>query len=459
MGDTSSGAGSKSNESWGGWLSSVYTTVMGDGSQDDASSTNPQPGQEYGSIVPTMALHRSTTSNDVEEEAGGFGNVPEESRRRLWKQLANYIGMDVMNMRMSLPIWLFEPTTALVRMCEMFEFWKLLERAACVDDPFLRDCYVVAFIVSAFSHTERVKKPLNPCLGETFAYQGSGIRFVAEQVSHHPPIGVSYAEGDGWSAGETVDIVAMYQGNSIEVKNVGERFVKIKTKQGQELEYRWTLPTAGVSNLFIGGAFVDHYGKVEIKCSESTTVLNLAKCGWFSKGRYEVNGEMTRKESGDEVVAKFSGFWNRYLDVDKMKKRPGEGTNRVWMAGDHLLTDEEAEAASMINSTPWTRKILEAENDHGLYLSASDSRYRPDRKALQEGESSLAAEEKLRIEQMQRERIKKWKEMGKDFKPRWFKSIGKDENDKDQWEYGGKYWDTISSSNSGVEKLETLSLW
>jgi oxysterol-binding protein-related protein 3/6/7 len=77
------------------------------------------------------------------------------------------IGMDVMNMRLSLPIWLFEPTTALTRMCETFEFSELLDRAAKEKDPVLRDALVAAFVISAFAHTERVRKPFNPVLGES----------------------------------------------------------------------------------------------------------------------------------------------------------------------------------------------------------------------------------------------------------------------------------------------------
>ena len=33
-----------------------------------------------------------------------------------------------------------------------------------------------------------VKKPFNPLLGETFELVGKDYRFLAEQVSHHPPI-------------------------------------------------------------------------------------------------------------------------------------------------------------------------------------------------------------------------------------------------------------------------------
>ena len=34
----------------------------------------------------------------------------------------------------------------------------------------------------------RFKKPFNPILGETYEFVANNSRFIAEQVSHHPPI-------------------------------------------------------------------------------------------------------------------------------------------------------------------------------------------------------------------------------------------------------------------------------
>ena len=54
--------------------------------------------------------------------------------------------------------------------------------------------YVATFAVSIYSNITRTTKPFNPLLGETFEYNNpKKFTFVAEQVSHHPPIGASYA--------------------------------------------------------------------------------------------------------------------------------------------------------------------------------------------------------------------------------------------------------------------------
>lgn len=63
----------------------------------------------------------------------------------------------------------------------------------------MRMAYVMAFAVSSYSSTiNRVKKPFNPILGETFELAALGYRYVAEQVSHHPPISVGHAENENF---------------------------------------------------------------------------------------------------------------------------------------------------------------------------------------------------------------------------------------------------------------------
>lgn len=134
--------------------SSVYETVAGSG--------EPAP-DNFQALSTTTALTRGA------EGTNEFSNVDSASRQALWKQLLSVIGMDVMNLRLSLPIWVFEPSTALSRMAEMFEYSAILDRAAKEEDAVVRDALVCAFLVSAFAHTERVRKPFNPVLGESMS--------------------------------------------------------------------------------------------------------------------------------------------------------------------------------------------------------------------------------------------------------------------------------------------------
>lgn len=409
---------------------SAYETVMGsDSSYQDLPVATVQTGQ--------MAA------------VNQFDDVDTASKQALWKQLASVVGMDVMNMRLSLPIWLFEPTTALTRMVETFEFNDLLDRAATVEQENLRDCLVAAFVVSAFSHTERIRKPFNPVLGETYEFinPANKMKFYAEQVSHHPPISVSRCEGKGWVAGEVVDINATYHGNSVEVHNVGSRYIEF-SETGER--YTWTLPKAVVSNLFVGGAFVDHFGTLEVTNHKSGTVsrLELAKCGWFSAGRYEVTGDLL--DDSQTVTMRYKGAWNKFLDCERVSKPKGEGATRLWMAGQHIISEEEGGGVGtlFLNCTKFTMKTLALDEDYKTMLPPTDSRLRPDRLALEKGDRPMAAEEKLRVEHMQRSREEEEEDA---------KYFRRTSEDAQEWEAIGNYW-SESRSFSG-EKRASNMLW
>lgn len=424
---------------------SAYTSVVG---------TAPE---SYESLTPTTALTEDGSSTKA---STGFGNVDSASRQALWRQIASLVGMDVMNMRLSLPIWLFEPTTSLSRMVETFEFSDLLDRAATCDDPQLRDCLVAAFVISAFSHTERVRKPFNPVMGETFEFcnPANKMRFYAEQVSHHPPVSTSRCEGNGWVAGEVVDIVATFHGNSIEINNVGSRYIELSISGDR---YTWNLPKALVSNLFVGGAFVDHFGTITLKneTSGSVSTLNLTKCGWFSAGRYEVTGELV-DPNGEQLVT-YKGAWNKYLDCEPVHKARGRGTNRLWMAGTHILPVSEGggEEGVFSKCTKFTKKVLEITPLIADTLPPTDSRLRPDRRALEKGDVGMAAEQKLRVEQLQRERRAAEQKVNAEDsnanpKPKYFRKISEEEQ---KWEPIGNYWD--DTEELSTDEREALALW
>lgn len=433
------GEPAKDGTTWGSWLSSVASTAY------DSVVGAPE---SYRSLTPTTELKEGTKA----EVSAEFGEVNHEERQALWRQLVSAIGADVVNLRLSLPIWIFEPTTSLVRMAEVFEFADLLDCAAVTEDPVLRDCLVAGFVISAFSNTGRVRKPFNPILGETFEYESptNGMRFFAEQVSHHPPLSVSRCEGDGWEAGELVDINATFWGNALEIENVGRRYITLNFTNDR---YTWNLPKAVVSNLFIGGAFVDHYGTIELVNETTGTVssLVLERCGWFSTGRHEVTGELKDKD-GNHILA-YKGAWNKNLDCEFPKKRVGQSTNRLWMAGSHMLPDEEGGGVggTLAKFTKFTKELLYIDPEMEKSLPLTDSRLRPDRQALEQDEKAKASNEKLRIEQGQRKRRGDLKESGKEHVPRFFK---KTEDGK--WETTCNYWETTRDVDDPQNKVK---LW
>lgn len=75
------------------------------------------------------------------------------------------------------------------------EYQDLLKQADMQTDPVKRILLVAAFGIAQYKCTEnRLSKPFNPILGETFELIGKDYKYFAEQVSHHPPVSACIAE-------------------------------------------------------------------------------------------------------------------------------------------------------------------------------------------------------------------------------------------------------------------------
>ena len=69
------------------------------------------------------------------------------------------------------------------------EYIDLLDNAVANKDSLKRLAIVAAYVTTNLTCLEKNStKPFNPLLGETFELVTSKYRFLAEQVSHHPPI-------------------------------------------------------------------------------------------------------------------------------------------------------------------------------------------------------------------------------------------------------------------------------
>ena len=69
------------------------------------------------------------------------------------------------------------------------EYNFLLEQAADEPDPLRRLALVSVHVITCMSICERTAtKPFNPILGETYEYKTENFEYLAEQVSHHPPV-------------------------------------------------------------------------------------------------------------------------------------------------------------------------------------------------------------------------------------------------------------------------------
>jgi hypothetical protein len=74
------------------------------------------------------------------------------------------------------------------------DYEDLLVKANRSKDELERLMYVGCFGIAQYACVPgRHSKPFNPLLGETFELLTPKFRYIAEQVSHHPPISACFA--------------------------------------------------------------------------------------------------------------------------------------------------------------------------------------------------------------------------------------------------------------------------
>ncbi|KAF4377533.1 hypothetical protein F8388_025024 [Cannabis sativa] len=414
-------------------------------------------------------------TEDVEEEATK-GRWKQEDRDSYWKMMQKYIGSDVTSM-VTLPVLIFEPMSMLQKMSELMEYAHLLELADKSEDPYMRMMYsgknvsvyvpfsaclcmhftvanlrllgAASWFISVYTAFNRTWKPFNPILGETYELANyHGISFIAEQVSHHPPIGAAHAENEHFAYDITSKVKTKFLGNSIDVYPVGRTRLVLK-RDGVVLEL--VPPPSKVNNLIFGRTWIDAPGEMVLTnlTTGDKVVLYFQPCGWFGAGRYEVDGYVYN--SSEEPKILMTGKWNESMSYQPCDSEgeplPGTELKEAWrvIKGPENDKYQYTHFAHKVNSFDTAPKKL----------LASDSRLRPDRYALEKGDLSKAGFEKSSLEERQRAEKKNREASGHQFTPRWFDQT--DEicptpwGDLEVYAYNGKYTEhraAIESSSS-----------
>jgi hypothetical protein len=94
-----------------------------------------------------------------------------------------------------------------------------------------------------------VSKPFNPLLGETYELKTDSYEYIAEQVSHHPPITAVHCQGKHYKYFTNCKANTNFSGRTLQVKQQYRTFIKLeKFEETYELES----PIFSVHNLIIG---------------------------------------------------------------------------------------------------------------------------------------------------------------------------------------------------------------
>ncbi|RXG70225.1 Oxysterol-binding protein-related protein 1 [Armadillidium vulgare] len=348
----------------------------------------------------------------------------------LWSVLRQCIGKELS--KITMPIVFNEPLSFLQRMSEYMEYAWLLDKADAATDPVQRMQYVTAFALSGLaSNWERLGKPFNPLLGETFELQ-------RDQYSH------------------------------------GEA-------------YTWSNVNCCVHNIIVGKLWIEQYGTMEIT-NHATEFLRATDIDSYteytrvnshkfskqeeSKGRMRGNSTTGIADEGGggrgfggssrKMLSKLNSITaslKMSMDVEQGAAEVDDGPPDEYEEGSYPRTDStysidipnsvvlwEADprpddSSQYYHFTLYAMSLNELNEDLKRQISPTDCRLRPDIRLLEEGEIDQAAAEKSRLEEKQRNARKTRKKGKTEYKSRWFDQGQNPFTKQEDWLYSGGYWD------------------
>ncbi|XP_041360691.1 oxysterol-binding protein-related protein 1-like [Gigantopelta aegis] len=409
--------------------------------------------------------------------------VPMFSRQNFsfWSILKQCIGKELS--KITMPIVFNEPLSFLQRISEYMEYSFLLERASLTPDPAERMQYVAAFAVSAVSSNwERIGKPFNPLLGETFELDRPemGFRLVSEQVSHHPPVSAFHAESQNYHFKGSLNPKLKFWGKSVEIHPKGLMTLELLTYNEV---YTWHNVNCSVHNVIVGKLWVELAGTMELvnHTNKMKAVLNFKESGWFGRDLHKVEGYVYNENKkkvkalyGNWVLGLYACDPDVYDECVKTSSPSStsdsptncpkpNGSSRTSSTDDvsedvplkqllsyELNIPEESclwkakprpyNSEEYFSFTLFALSLNELIAGMALQLPSSDCRLRPDIRLLEEGKIDSAAEEKNRLEEKQRAAKKERKKKNEEWNPKWFKYAVNPATGKEDWMFCGEYW-------------------
>lgn len=199
--------------------------------------------------------------------------------------------------------------------------------------------------------------------------------------------------------------------------------------------------STSVIGIITGNPTVDNYGPMEVRnwTTGEVCYLDFKARGWKASSAYQVTGKVVDAEG----VTRWSigGRWN-----DKIFARPTPG-----FEGTVSETGESSKAILLwqanprppgipFNLTPFVLTLNALPDRLRPMLPPTDTRLRPDQRAMEDGEYDFAASEKHRVEEKQRAKRREREKNGEEFVPRWFEKAKCPITGEEYWQSTGAYW-------------------
>ncbi|XP_063144822.1 oxysterol-binding protein-related protein 11 isoform X4 [Candoia aspera] len=315
--------------------------------EEQSSSDSGQLTREPEEINPQDELE--DTCENKEDDLGAV----EEQRSVILHLLSQLkLGMDLT--RVVLPTFILEKRSLLEMYADFMSHPDLFIAISNGTSPEERMIRFVEYYLTSFHEGRKgaiAKKPYNPIIGETFhcswkmvksnVLNGTNtnsstdsfseqvpvseetqdqeesdsytVRFVAEQVSHHPPVSGFYAEcvDRKMCVNAHVWTKSKFLGMSIGVTMVGEGTLSL-LERGEE--YTFSLPCAYARSI-LTVPWVELGGKVSVNCAKTgySASITFHTKPFYGGKLHRVTGEV-KQNATNTVVCKVQGEWNSILE-------------------------------------------------------------------------------------------------------------------------------------------------
>jgi len=399
----------------------------------ECSSVAPPP-----TVTPTPSLVSPLTPSEVdwdalyEEDGEEEGDVDMKSHGSVITHLLSQvrIGMDLT--KIVLPTFILERRSLLEMYADFFAHPDIFTDIAAKSSQEERMVQVLRWYLSSFSASRKstiAKKPYNPIIGEMFRCWwpmpsltsptptqsappvpgpvpwcgDTDLVFLAEQVSHHPPISGFYVECPARQISFTGHIYtkSAFLGMSVAVHNIGEGRVSLLST-GED--YVVTFPSA-YGRSILTTPWVELGGKCDISCPQTgyrAEVEFKCKQFWGTEQNKVVAEVFPPVGVSKKSLLKVEGEWN-----GKMVAK--------WNSG---KTETFLDMSTMPTVPKVVKSVAEQEKFESRRL------WREVTQGLKFNNIEQATNAKCGLEQKQREEAKERKEKGEKWDNRLFLPIG-----------------------------------
>ena len=380
----------------------------------------------------------------ADNDCGWFEGVPMPALpdTSLMRQLFSQVKLGDDPAAITLPVSVLEPRSLLEKMSDLFVHPDLFPKISEEKDPVLRCLAIMRWWLSGYHLRPRgVKGCFNPVLGETLHSvfhipgQEDTITYLAEQVSHHPPLSVFRALHE--ATGQQV-IGAYYPRPTFVNLNcaasMGEGGWTLSIPAHKET-WKATWPAGYVSGICAGTLEMQLVGDIRFTCAESGVRGQIVfnRSGWFDRSAQDtITAKVWREASAGGQGEKYpdyviEGTWHKILylyQFDATKPKDSQKFNRS-VFYDPAVASVPVRMQALPSCDPKPSRIV--------WMEVTQ--------AVRENNADLANKHKNVVENLQRAELRAREAQKVHYFPKYFKlqnEKGKGYKEDDVWLYLGR---------------------